>query len=69
MVSILKLLNPNCVVQIWSSENLNNYPFFLSPDIINSKSGYMGMTCNNNVSYSFKVINSNAEINKKRKKE
>lgn len=66
IISILKLLKPNTVIQIQSSDNQNNYPFHLTPNAVNNKEGFRSMKFRDNLYYEFWTINSSAEINHKR---
>ncbi|KAK6624823.1 hypothetical protein RUM44_011687 [Polyplax serrata] len=68
MISILKLLNPKDVVQIRSCDDVNNYPFDLTPSVVNKREGFGDITYENNVSYQLWTMNSITEMKNKRKR-
>ena len=61
-VTAIKLLKPDTLIQITSSDNKNNYPFHLTPECLKSEEGFVfSMPEESDVTFDFQLIQSYAE--------
>lgn len=61
-ISALKILKPDTVIQIVSTDDKNNYPFHLTPDSLNFDDGFLFPSPeNSNFTYDFHLLKSYAE--------